>query len=103
MFILSEIDLSAADIELFEAFEMAVLPRLAIYGARLESRLRSVDQTRELHILYFPDSDHLSQYINDPVRQEEMQRWKACGARSSTTEVISMHPRSLFSEDLVDE
>jgi uncharacterized protein (DUF1330 family) len=81
------IDLSAADIQEFEAYEATVLPLLAKYGARLEMRLRSVDGLSETHVLFFPDMQAFENFREDPIRVAAQPSWKACGAKSVTVEV----------------
>lgn len=90
MRVLADIDLSNADLEVFEAYEAAVLPRLEVYGGRLDLRIRSSDQQRELHLLYFPNADSLSRFRDDPIREGVMDQWKACGATSTTIEVETL-------------
>jgi hypothetical protein len=87
MRLIADIDLSEASIGIFEAYERTVLPRLSVYGGRLEMRVRSADQQREIHLLFFPDRESLVSYLDDPVRQSVMDQWDSCGATSSTVEV----------------
>jgi hypothetical protein len=56
----------------FRRFESAVLPLLPEFGARLERRLRSLDDGVEIHILWFPSHDALQLYLGDPRRQEKL-------------------------------
>jgi hypothetical protein len=56
----------------FRRFESAVLPLLPEFGARLERRLRSLDEGVEIHILWFPSHDALQLYLADPRRQESL-------------------------------
>ena len=59
MLVLVQIDLSQAELALFDAYEAEVLPLLGKYGARLEERLRAEDGNSEVHLLYFPDDQAL--------------------------------------------
>lgn len=88
--ILARIDLSFADVALFEAYENQVLAQLAQHGARLIERLRSEDGTAEFHLLDFPDADALDAYRSDSVRLAAQPIWEACGATSSVKVVRRM-------------
>lgn len=55
MLFLVDLDISKADLALFEEYETKVLSLLESYGAKLLERLRSTDETREFHLLHFPD------------------------------------------------
>lgn len=87
---LAQIDLSCADLGLFEKYEAAVLAQLEKYGARLEERLRSTDGTAELHLLYFPDAESLTAFRGDPVRASAQEIWEQSGASSTLTEVARL-------------
>lgn len=87
MHILVQIDLSAADIALFEAYEARVLELLPAHGARLELRLRATDDRSETHLLYFPHAAALDAYRADPVRVAVQSLWDRSGAHSTLTEV----------------
>lgn len=87
MRLLIDIDLSSADVTMFDSYETVVLERLSTYGARIEMRVRSVDRQREVHLLFFPDADSLVQFRNDAVRQSVIDRWEKCGATSTSVEV----------------
>lgn len=81
------IDLSAADIRAFEAYEAKVLVLLEQHGGRLEARLRSLDRARETHLVFYPDQRSYDAYLNDPVRQAACVEWERCGAKSESVEV----------------
>ncbi len=83
-------DLSAADLKLFESYEAAVLPLLDKYGARLESRLRAVNDAAEFHVLFFPSDAAYEQYRADPVRVAAQDVWRACGATVTSFEVAAL-------------
>jgi uncharacterized protein (DUF1330 family) len=80
-------DLRAADLTLFNSYEAQVLPLLDRYGGRLESRLRAVDSSAEIHILFFPSDAAYEQYRADPVRVAAQEIWRACGASVTSYEV----------------
>jgi hypothetical protein len=82
-----EIDLTAADVEKFEAYEARVLGLLGDYGAALQARYRSLDGSREFHLLRFPDEAALEAYRNDPVRLAVQPLWAECGASVVSREV----------------
>lgn len=88
MLLFAQIDLSTADLPLFEAYEARVLALLGHYGARLEARLRSADGQSEVHLLDFPDAQALEAYRNDPVRIAAQPMWQACGAVAQSMEVV---------------
>ena len=90
MLMLAQIDLSRADLGLFEEYEAKVLASLERYGARLEERLRSTDGTAELHLLYFPDAASLAAFRGDPVRASAQSVGEQSGASSTITEVARL-------------
>ena len=87
MLIFVDIDLSAADLELFEAYETLVLGLLDKYGAGLEARYRALDDSREFHLLDFPDAAARDAYRGDPVRLAAQAMWARCGASATSREV----------------
>ena len=62
------IDLTGADLALFESFEAKVLQLVPKYGGRLEMRVRALDNSSETHLLYFPDAQNYDSYRSDPAR-----------------------------------
>lgn len=87
MLILAQIDLSGADLDLFEEYESKALKLLAQYGARIEERLRSINGCFEVHLLYFPDAASLELYRSDPTRAALQGTWLRSGAQSALMEV----------------
>lgn len=81
------IDLTNADMAIFEAYEAKVIPRLEEYGGSLETRVRSLDETLETHLLYFPNPQSFNDYLSDPVRLALASEWAQCGASSQIIEV----------------
>ena len=81
------IDLSGADLAVFEAYEDAVLALLPKYGARLEMQVRSLDGATETHLLFFPDAAAYEAFRSDPVRLAKQEGWRASGAVSVGIEV----------------
>jgi hypothetical protein len=81
------IDLSQADIGLFEAFEGAVLPLVAEHGGEVVKRLRALDGRSETHLLHFPDAAAFEAYRSDPRRLGVLGDWEASGAKSTVIEV----------------
>lgn len=81
------IDLTAADLAAFEAYEARVLPLLARHGGRLEARVRALDGSSETHLLFFPDAEAFEAYRCDPARLAAQDAWAACGATSVVTGV----------------
>ena len=55
-------------IEDFRAYEDAVLPLLPEFNGRLERRLRSPDDTIEMHIITFASDADFQNYRSDPRR-----------------------------------
>jgi len=90
MLMLAQIDLSHANLSLFEESEATVLALLGKYGARLEERLRSTDGQAELHLLYFPDAASLAAFRGDPERASVQGVWARSGAASTLTEVTRL-------------
>jgi uncharacterized protein (DUF1330 family) len=76
------IDLSDADLEIFERYESEVLSLVPKYGGRLEMRVRTVDGRKETHLLYFPDEAAFEGYRSDPARLALSSLWEQSRARS---------------------
>lgn len=74
----------------FEAYEAAVLPLLARYGARLEARVRSKDGSEETHLLWFPDRAAYEGYLADADRAAAAPLLAESGASASVKEVESL-------------
>jgi uncharacterized protein (DUF1330 family) len=87
MLVFVHLDISAADLALFEAYETEVLVLLAQHGATVEERLRSVDGLTEMHLLHFPDAAALAAFREDPARAALQDLWRRCGATSTLSEV----------------
>jgi len=93
MLILVQLDISEAEIALFEDYETQVLALLGKHGGELLERLRSTNEKCEVHLLYFPDADALDAFRADPARAALQELWLKCGASSSLTEVRRLsHP-----------
>lgn len=88
--ILVQIDLSGADLPLFEAYERQVLALLPKHGATVEVRVRSLDEREEVHLLHFPDADAREAFRNDPARPAAQDLWKRCGASLTSKEVTRL-------------
>jgi hypothetical protein len=58
----------AEGIEVFRAYEDAVLPLLPEFNGRLERRLRNSDGTVEIHVVSFASDADFQNYRNDPRR-----------------------------------
>ena len=84
------VDLTAADIGLYESYERKVIPLLNKYGGRMESGVRSVDGMTETHILYFPDVKSFEAFLSDPVRTQLQGEWQLTGAMTTITNVIEV-------------
>jgi len=82
-----QIDLSDADVALFDQYEEGVLALLPDYGANLIERIRSIDGRTETHLLEFPDADALARFRADPRRAGLQDLWVRCGASAVATEV----------------
>ena len=87
MLILVQIDISTADLGLFELYERSVLQLLPHYGGALIERLRSIDGTSETHLLHFPDASSLDAFKADPTRADLQELWAKCGASAISKEV----------------
>jgi len=81
------IDLSDADVPIFEAYEATVLSLLDKHGGRLELRVRSLDGRTETHLLFFPSAQAFDKYRADPIRVAAQDDWQRCRAKSVVTEV----------------
>ena len=77
------IDLSQADLDVFERYEASVLALLPNHRGRLELRVRALDGQTETHLLYFPDEQAFDAFRSDPARLALAEEWKRCGARST--------------------
>ena len=63
-----EIDLAAADVAAFDAYERAALPLLSAHGGALVQRLRDPVAAREWHVLRVPDEAAWEAFRDDPRR-----------------------------------
>lgn len=81
------IDLTTADTTAFETYERKVMPLLEKHTGRLEVSVRSVDETTETHLLYFPDASRFEAFLADPERASLKDEWNRTGAASTVTEV----------------
>ena len=81
------IDLTIADIAMYEAYEASVLPLVERHGGRVVLRVRSLDGRTETHLLLFPDPEAFERYRSDPERLAVVGRWEKCGARAAAVEV----------------
>ncbi len=87
MRLLLHIDLTGADLVLFEQYEDAVLALLPHHGAVLEQRVRAADGAVETHLIRFPDRSAFEAFIADPRRLAMAKYWTACGAKAQRWEV----------------
>ncbi|MDE1173358.1 MAG: hypothetical protein PW790_06745 [Parvibaculaceae bacterium] len=87
MFILVQIDISQADIALFDDYEAQVLALVGNHRGTLIERLRSINGKSEVHLLHFPDAKALDAFRGDPARAALQELWLRCGASSSLIEV----------------
>lgn len=87
MLLLVLIDLSRADLALFESYENKTLALLGRYGASLKMRVRSIDGSREVHLLEFPDAPALEAFRSEPARMAAQDLWQSCGASATIEEV----------------
>ena len=81
------LDLTLADIALFEAYERKIMPLLSKYGARLEQAIRSIDGMTETHLLYFPENVSFEKFLSDPSRAALKDEWKLTGVTTTITDV----------------
>jgi len=86
------IDLTDADVAMFEAYEAKVLPLLERHGGRLELRVRALDGRSETHLLYFPDAQAAEDYRTDPGRVAVLGEWERCGAKAVVQDVEAVSP-----------
>ena len=77
------IDLSRADLDVFERYEASVLALLPKHRGRLDLRVRALDGRTETHLLYFPDDEAFDAFRSDPARLALADEWKRCGAVST--------------------
>jgi uncharacterized protein (DUF1330 family) len=81
------IDLSDADIALFESYEAKVLALLAAHGGRLKARVRALDGRSETHLLFFPDAEAFDGFCWNPDRIAALDEWDRSGATAVVTPV----------------
>jgi uncharacterized protein (DUF1330 family) len=87
MLILVHLNISAANMALFDDYEAQAFALMANHGGRLLERLRSTDGNSELHLLHFVDAKAFNSFHADPARGALQELWLRCGASSSVTEV----------------
>jgi len=85
------IDLTSADVALFESYERKVLPLLSKHDGKLELCVRSVDGSTETHVLYFPDAMSLDAFLADPSRAVLSDEWTRAGVMSTITDVVTVN------------
>ena len=85
------IDLTRADVALFESYERKVLPLLSKYDGMLEFSVRSVDGSTETHVLYFPDAMSFDAFLVDPSRTVLADEWTRAGVTSTITDVVTVN------------
>ena len=85
------IDLTTADVALFESYERKVLPILSKYDGRLELSVRSVDGATETHALYFPDAMSFDAFMTDPSRTALRDEWIRVGVMSTISDVVKVN------------
>jgi hypothetical protein len=90
MLVLVQIDISKANIALFDEYEARVLELLGVYGATLVERLRAADGNSEVHLLDFPDERAFQAFRDDPTRAELQDLWRSCAATSMVTEMVRL-------------
>jgi hypothetical protein len=83
MRLLVTIDLSDADIVLFDAYEAQMLSLLPVHAGRREFRLRAIDGRSETHLLHFPTEAAFEAYLTDPRRLLLRPDWEESGARAT--------------------
>ena len=81
------IDLTGADLAVFEAYEAKVLLLVAKHGGRVDLQVRRLDGISETHLLFFPDAQAFERYRDDPVRTALRGEWERCGAKLTAVEV----------------
>ncbi len=81
------IDLSTANVALFEEYERQAIALLGHYAGELEVALRSSDGLTETHVLHFPDEASFEKFLADPVRKRLQQAWAATGATTNVSDV----------------
>lgn len=81
------LDLTCADVELFESYERRVLPLLGKHQGKLELSIRAVDSSTETHVLYFQDANCFDSFLADPGRIELKDMWLRTGVTSTISDV----------------
>ncbi len=71
----------------FQDYEDLVLPLLSEHGGRLERRLRTADQSVEVHVVTFPSAREFEAYNRDARRLEHAHLLSESRA---TTEVLEI-------------
>lgn len=85
------IDLTGANLALFESYERKVLPLLSKYNGKLELSVRSVDGSTETHALYFPDAVSFDGFIADPSRTALKDEWTRVGVSVTISDVVQVN------------
>ncbi len=88
--LLAVFELGSAEMSLFEQYEGAVLPLLSEFGARLQRRVRSIDQKIEMHLVWFPSQESYQAFREDPRRKEHGHLFQASNVTASVYEVTDM-------------
>jgi antibiotic biosynthesis monooxygenase (ABM) superfamily enzyme len=83
MLIVVTIDLTMANLVAFDAYEAKALALLAAQGGTVQRRIRSLDNTTEMHILRFENEDSFAHFMESPDRAALHPEWLACGAKAT--------------------
>ncbi|MBX3120533.1 MAG: hypothetical protein KF784_15850 [Fimbriimonadaceae bacterium] len=66
--LLAIFQLNPDGLQLFDQHEDAVLPLLQEHGGELQRRVRSLDDTVEVHLVWFPSEQAFEAFRDDPRR-----------------------------------
>ena len=76
----------------FQAYEAAVLPLVTEHTGVLQRRLRSLDGTVEVHVIWFPSASFVDAYRADPRRSVHADLFDASGAVAEVLTVADVEP-----------
>ena len=69
VYFLFEVDLSMADVDVFDSYESVALPILREHGGALEARVRDAGNALEWHLVRLPDRASWQAFRDDPRRR----------------------------------
>lgn len=92
MFLVVMFDLSNASVDSFDSYENAVLGILPQYGGRLTFAARTRSNSKEIHLIHFPDDAAYASFLSDTLRESMANQFKNSRATIIFREIVDLLP-----------